>query len=422
MKKHVILAGVLLLTAISFGQKKEIKKAEKQIKSGEFTEAMASLDAAEALLSNGDDELKTQFYLVKSDALIESAGTDTNKLKLASEALAKAKEMNPTGKMASRIKEHYDAIKSKLEDGAGKDYKAKRYKMAAEKFYTAYTVSPVDTLYLFNAALSSKIAEDYDTAAPYYQKLADLGYTGSEKQYVATDKATGSVEPFASKAQRDLMVKAGTHTNPAENTSDSKREIILLSLAQISMEKGDDVKAIELINEVRATNPTDITLIQVEADIVYKQGNIERYNELMQEMIAVDPNNPDLYNNLGVASAKLGLKEKAIEYYKKSIALKPDNTGAQINIAVLILGGEAELNEKMNALGTSNADYAKYDEYKEQKNDLYRQAVPYLESALNSGTDNIEVVRTLKGIYSQLGEDEKFKAMKSRLQEMEGGQ
>ena len=89
---------------------------------------------------------------------------------------------------------------------------------------------------------------------------------------------------------------------------------------------------------------------------------------------------------------------------------------------MLILGGEAELNEKMNALGTSNADYAKYDEYKAQKNDLYIEAVPYLESALEYRADNIEIVRTLMGIYSQLGEDEKFKAMKLRLQEMEGGQ
>jgi tetratricopeptide (TPR) repeat protein len=163
-----------------------------------------------------------------------------------------------------------------------------------------------------------------------------------------------------------------------------------------------------------------MTLIQVEADMVYKNGNMERYNELMQEMIAISPDNPDLYNNLGVANAKLGLKEKAIEYYRKAIELKPDNPGAKINVAVLILADEARLNEEMNALGTSRADYDRYDELKEQKNELYKEAAPYLESALNSRPDNVEIVRTLMGIYSQLGEDDKFKAMKTRLQEMEG--
>lgn len=422
MKKHILLAGVLLLSAISFGQKKEIKKAEKQIKAGEYAEAMTSLNTAEGMLGSADDDLKAQFYLAKSSALTQSAGSDNSKLVMASEALAMAKEVAGSGKMASKVQEGYDALKSNLEVSAGKDYTAKRYEMASEKFHTAFLVSPSDTLFLFNAALASKIGEDYDNAGKHFQKLADIGYTGIQKQFIATDKLTGKEESYVTQVQRDLLVKAGTHVKPEEKMAESKRELILLSLAQISMDKGDDAKAIELINEVRKNNPTDKNLIQVEADMVYKQGNMERYNELMQELIALDPENPDLYNNLGVASAKLGLKDKAIGYYKKAIELNPDNPGAKINIAVLILAGEAELNEKMNALGTSNADYAKYDDFKAQKNDLYREAVPYLESALESRADNIEIVRTLKGIYSQLGDDEKFKIMKDRLQAMEGGQ
>ena len=422
MKKHVLLAGVLLLTAISFGQKKEIKKAEKQIKAKEYSEAMASLDAAEGLLASADDELKTQFYLTKSKALMEGAGSDNNKLILASEALATAKKIGENGKLASKIEDGYNTLKSTLEIKAGEDYKAKRYEMAAEKFNTAYNVSPSDTLFLFNAALASKTAEDMDNAEIYFQKLTDLNYTGIQKQWIATNKETGKEDPFSTKVQRDLMVKSGSHVKPSEKIMESKRELILLSLAQISADKGNSEKAIALINEVRANNPTDKILIQAEADMVYKLDDMERYNELMQELIALDPTNPDLYNNLGVANAKLGLNDKAIGYYKKAIELKPENPGAKINIAVLILGGEAELNEKMNALGTSNADYAKYDEYKAQKNDLYIEAVPYLESALEYRADNIEIVRTLMGIYSQLGEDEKFKAMKLRLQEMEGGQ
>jgi tetratricopeptide (TPR) repeat protein len=422
MKKQLVLAGILLVSVISFGQKKEIKKAEKQIKSGEYVEAMASLAEAEAQLANADSEMKAQFYVVKATALMESAGSDTAKMKMASEALASAKAADTDGKSSKMIEDAAQALKSTLESKASADYNAKRYDMAAEKFYTAYTLNPKDTLFLFNAAVSSKIANNTDKAATYFQSLADIGYTGIQKQFVATDVATGEIEPFVTKSQRDLMVKAGTHAKPAEQLTESKRELVLLSLAQINMEKGDDEKALEIISEVRKANPKDVTLIQVEADMVYKQGNMERYNELMQELISIDPTNPDLYNNLGVANAKLGLNEKAIEYYNKAIELNPENSGAQINIAVLILSGEEALNEEMNALGTSKADYAKYDELKEQKNQLYRKAMPYLESALKTRADNIEIVRTLMGIYSQIGEDDKFKAMKVRLQEMEGGQ
>jgi tetratricopeptide (TPR) repeat protein len=163
-------------------------------------------------------------------------------------------------------------------------------------------------------------------------------------------------------------------------------------------------------------------LIQVEADMVYKMGNIVRYNELMQEMISLDPSNPDLYNNLGVANAKLGLKDEAIKYYSKAIELNPENPGALINTAVLILDGEKEYNEQMNALGTSKADYARYDQLKEEKNEMYRSAAPYLESALKYRKDDVDIMNTLKGIYGQLGEDTKVKEMKAALDKIGGGE
>jgi len=422
MRKHVLLAGVLLLSAISFGQKKEIKKAEKEIKSGNFTEAMMLLKQAEGMLAGADSDITSQFYIVKARGLMLGSVTDSADLKMASELLKKAKEVDTGNDNTSAIEEETDSLKGILENNAGLDYKAMRYKQAAEKFYIAYTVNQLDTLFLFNAALASKNANDFENASMYFQKLADLEYTGIQKQFVATEKATGKEESFVTQSQRDLMVKAGTHVNPKEKISESKRELVLLSLAQINIVNGDNEKAIEIIDQVRKDNTKDINLIQVEADMVYKLGNMERYNELMKELIALDPSNPDLYNNLGVANAKLGLKEKAIEYYKKAIELKPDNTGAHINIAVLILGEEGKLNEEMNSLGTSKADYASYDVLKEQKNGLYREAMPHLESALNSGSDNLEVVRTLMGIYSQLGLDDKFKEMKARLQQIEGGQ
>lgn len=422
MKKQVLLAGILLLSVIAFGQKKEIKKAEKAIKSENFTEAMSLLDQAEGMLGSADSEIKSQFYVVKARGLMLSSGTDSSKLQMASDLLKKAKEVDTGNSNSAAIDDESIALKGIIENNAGLDYKAKRYAQAAEKFYLAYTISPKDTLFLFNAALSSKFGEDIDNSAIYFQKLADLGYTGKQKQYVATDKATGVEESYVTKIQRDLMVKAGTHIKPEEKMSESKRELVLLSLAQIYLDKGENEEALKVITDLRTNSPNDVNLIQVEADMVYKQGNMERYNELMKELIAQDPTNPDLYNNLGVASAKLGLTEKAIEYYNKAIELNPNNSGAQINIAVLILEGEGALNEQMNALGTSRADYAKYDELKEEKNQLYRKAMPYLESALKTRTDNIDIVRTLIGIYSQLGEDDKFKAMKLRLQEMEGGQ
>ena len=174
------------------------------------------------------------------------------------------------------------------------------------------------------------------------------------------------------------------------------------------------------MKDARAENPDDMSLLRAEADMVYKMGNIERYNELMQELIESDPNNPEIYFNLGVASASKGDKVKATEYYNKAIELKPDYGAALINIASIMLEDEAKIVEEMNGLGTSNADNKRYDLLKQKRKDLYLNVLPYLESALKTRTDNVELVRTLMNIYTQTGQDAKFKNMKARLEQMGG--
>ncbi len=73
----------------------------------------------------------------------------------------------------------------------------------------------------------------------------------------------------------------------------------------------------------------------------------------------------------------------------------------------------------MNGLGMSKADTKKYDELSVKRNGLYSQALPYLESALASRGDNVELVRTLMNIYSQLSMDAKYNEMKAKLANME---
>ena len=151
-------------------------------------------------------------------------------------------------------------------------------------------------------------------------------------------------------------------------------------------------------------------------------GDMAAYNKLMAEIIKTDPTNPELYYNLGVGSAKNGDSEKAIEYYKQALKHNPEYAAALINISATMLGQETAIVEEMNSLGMSKADNERYDVLKQKRKDLYGQVIPYLESAVNLRADNIELVRTLMNLYDQVGNDSKAKAMKAKLQQMEGGQ
>jgi tetratricopeptide (TPR) repeat protein len=420
MRKTLLLVGLLIISVVTYGQKKEIKKAEKAINSGNFTEAFSYINLAEGMISNAESSLKAQFYLVKGKAYLGDAGNDFAKLKAAGDAFQKSLEIESKGKNSDEVKNQLINLRAALVNSAIADQGANNYKLASEKLYQSYSISKSDTSDLYFAAGSSVSANDYDSALKYYKELMDLGYTGIQKQFYATDTETDEEVLFNTESERDLMVKSKSYINPVDKVSESRESEILRNMTLIYLNKGDTEAASAIIKKARDKNPDDVALIRAEAEMAYKVSDMERYNALMEEIVAADPNNPEVYYNLGVGSNKMGDKEKALEYYSKALELDPNYPEALINTASLILDEEEAIIEEMNSLGTTTADYNRYDELKEVKNELYLKAIPYLEKATEVRPDNIELVRTLMNIYSQLGEDSKYKEMKTRFEEMGG--
>ncbi len=416
MKTRILVAGLVFATTLSFAQKREIRKAEKAVKSNEYNEALDYLNEAEPNIGSVDSDMKAQYYAVKGEALLGTAHNDLAKLKGAASAFAEALALNP--KIESQIAAPLQNLRAALINGAIQDQNAGRYQQATEKLYTSYTVSkePSDLYYAAGNAVNGK---DYDTALKYYQMLLDMGYTGETTEFVATNKETGEVEPFESENVRNIAVKSGQYIKPETRVTESKKGEILRNMTLIYLDQGNNEKAIALMKEARAENPDDTYLMRAEADMSYKMGDVKRYNELMAKIVASDPENPEIYFNLGVGSAEIGEKEKAIEYYKKALELKPDYEAALINIAVLKLSAEDKLVEEMNSLGNTRADNQRYDELKEQRKQIYKETLPYLNQALKLNPNNPEVVRTLMNIYGQLADDAKYKEMKSKLETLE---
>jgi tetratricopeptide (TPR) repeat protein len=227
------------------------------------------------------------------------------------------------------------------------------------------------------------------------------------------------VDAFGSQSDRDLELLTQKYTDPDDRVTESVKADVLQKVTLIYISQGENEKAMALMKDARAANPDDVNLIRSEADLAYKMGDMEKYNILMNEVIKSDPNNPELYFNLGVSAGQVDQNEKALGYYRKALELQPDYALAQINIAALLLKGEAAMVEEMNGLGTSAKDDKRYEELKAQRRALYEEVLPYLESAIKSKSNNVELVRTLMNLYSQLGQDDKFKAMKAKLESME---
>ena len=107
--------------------------------------------------------------------------------------------------------------------------------------------------------------------------------------------------------------------------------------------------------------------------------------------------------------------------YNKAIELDPTYVNAQMNMGALILDQEQNIIDEMNKLGSSAADDRKYDELKKDRTQLYLDAVPYLQSALDLDPVNIAAARTLMNIFSALDDTENFELMKAKVADIESG-
>jgi tetratricopeptide (TPR) repeat protein len=411
MKKQLIVIGLLLVSAITFAQKKEIKTAQKSIKSGNFTEAITTLASIESLVDKSDSSIREQYSLILGQAYLGAANNDFEKLNLAAKSFENVL-LNKNSKYESDASKGLEEVGVALINSAQLDQKNKNYIEGSKKIYRGYTIRKNDTIFLYYAASLATDGKDYDLAIKRYEELMDIGYTGITEEFYATKKGTKEEKKFPSKIERDLYIKKGEYVVPRSKFTKSKKGTILKNMTFIYLDKGEKEKATELMKKARAASPSDKSLMYAEAELYYTSGDMTNYKKIISELIKSDPNNPDLYYNLGVASSRNGEKVEAMEYYSKAIELNPDYAEALINKAQLILDGERTIIDEMNSLGTSNADYDRYDVLKEQKNKLYLEALPYLESASRLRPESMDIVKTLKGIYGLLGMDTKEKEMR----------
>ncbi|WP_100611499.1 tetratricopeptide repeat protein [Confluentibacter lentus] len=409
MKKQIIIALAVSISAFSFAQKKELKAVEKAIKGNNYAEAKSALKQAESLMSAMDAKTKAEYYYLNAQALYAGGAGSMTDIDAAIESLG-----NVEGAYVAESNELKQTMVNSILTKGNDLYEKQDFSTSSKYFEKAYRLSEKDTTFLYYAAVTAVNVQEYDRALKLYEELKKIGYTGIEKQFYATNKETGE-EDILDKAARDLYVRSGTHINPGERMTESKKPEIVKNVALIYVTNGDNEKAIAAIKDAKAESPDDINLILTEANIYFKMGNNEEFKKLLETATEKDPNNAELQYNLGVLSAESGDVENAKKYYAKSIQLNPNYVNAYINMAAVVLEKEKSIIEEMNNLGTSSADNKKYDELVEVRKVVYKEAVPYLEQAMKLDSNNVSAVSTLMNIYSILGETAKQKEMKDKL-------
>ena len=408
----------MFTTVFGFSQKKELRNAEKRLNEGFYNEALDILSQIEGVIISSEQKYQAHYYYLLGWANKGDTNYDD-----AVPLLRKAIDLDNLDKYSEDAGILIDQIEIELVNLAVQDNKNEDFISASKRLYDAYLINPdkdENVNYLYFAASSSVNGNDYQVALEYYNKLKKMNYTGIVSEYFITPVET-QIEEKVSETEYNLFKSSKDYTNPRVGKTESRLPEIVKNIALIYVQLGETDMAVTAIEDARKIRPDDLNLLLSEADLYMKLGNKEKFKTLMQEAITKDPDNAILYYNLGVINTEQGELEDAMNYYKKSLELDPNYASTYLNLVGLILEGEEALVEQMNELATSNkrSDFEKYDKLKQDREDLYASCLPYLEKLIEIDPTNIEALKTAKNIYYTVGDNENYKLMSAKIDELE---
>lgn len=420
MKTKLIALSAMLFTLAGLAQKSELRDAEKALKDGNTAEAKTTLESIQGTIGGEDERLQAEYHYLSGRIYADLAKKgDESAFDDAMTAFRKVislEEASGKQKYSSESEQWLQSLTADLVNAAVDDNNEKKFKEAAEKLYLAYTLSPQDTSYLYYAASSAVNGGHYEEALKYYNELKDVEYDGSGIVYKATNVETGEVAEME-KIQRDIMIKSGEFKDPVDEKTPSKKAEIVKNMALIYTQLGQDDKALQAYTDARAQNPDDVNLLLNEANLHYKMGDKDKFKVLMAEAAAMAPDNPDLQYNIGVINMEQGNIPEARAAYRRTLEINPGYVNAQLNLSTTYVNEGNALIDDMNKLGNSRADIERYEELKQQKDDLFLEGATILEGALKTNPDNQGILTQLKNIYGALGDTENFQRIKSLLGE-----
>lgn len=375
--KKIILAGILLATFQLNAQNSKVVSTYNYLKSQELDKAKEAIDEATENPATSDF-WKTYYF--RGDVYYELALTQNDEFKKLAEdpileayrSYKKVYEYDSKKINKNELNGKFKGLIPPAFSGGVTKFNEKDFKKAYEFFNVSRSVSEhfgvVDTLSLFNMALSASQGGDYETALQDYRKCIELEY---------------------------------------------KPEIIYLDMANIHITNNNDDKAFELLKEARSKFPTDQNLLTTELNLYLKNEKFDEAIENLDLAIKTDPENYIFYYARGTLNNNKGRVEAALEDFKKCIELKDDYFDAYYNMGAILFNQAVELNDAANAVPPSKPK--EYDEKKAVATAAFEEAMPFLEKAHSLKEEDVNTMNSLKQLYAITKRNDKYMEMDAKI-------
>ena len=378
MKQLALVLG-LLISATAFGQK-EVVSAYNANKDGDYRAAATYIEQAilveKAAIKEKTWRYRGEIYLniaADSSASIEYP----NALVTAKESYQKSMEIDTKGRYEDENRAGLSRIQAASNNNGINYYNTGVFDRAGSSFDLAVEVAKifdiVDTISVYNAALSYEKAGMTDMAIARYYDCAKIEYQVPN---------------------------------------------VFLFISTLYRNAGDNEAALETLRTARETHPREQSLIIEELNIYLTSGDFEKAKTNLQLAAEQDPTNEILWFSLGSVFDNLGNSEEAISAYLKAIEVKADYFDANYNLGALYFNqavkGINQANDMWKPRMTSK-EAAAQKKLETEAKELFNTAKPYLETAFSVNPEDVQTIRSLKDIYARTGEDNKFLQMNDLL-------
>ena len=425
--RSIFIYIAVLFFSFSFSQKKELRQIKRLIDEKFFQEAESKLESNKDFLLSGDSKTDAQYYYYATKIY-----TEIKSFKLAKNSLEELMSINPSyynAEMKLDYKNLEEILVVALVNAAVADNSSKKWMEGVDKLLLAYEMDKDNNIdYLYFAASGAVNAENFDLALEYYLQLKEKNYTGIKDEYFITNVESG-VEEKVTETEYKIYQSSKEYMNPRIGQTESRYPEIVKNIALIYVKKGEDELAIEAINEARSIQPDDLYLILNEADLYIRLSNNAsddnlrsqyrlKFKEIMTLAVEKDPENGILYYNLGIISSEQGESDDAKSYFEKAIEFKPDYTDSYVAIVNILLQEQTVIIGEMDKIAMSNkrSDIAKYDQLKEDLNEVWRKCIPYCEKALEYDPNDLEVLKLLSQFYYKLDNLDGYKEINAKIE------
>ncbi|HAE13066.1 MAG TPA: hypothetical protein DCG24_02480 [Bacteroidetes bacterium] len=461
MKKWSLMLFFLLAGFVTFAQTSKITSAITYLENGELDRALAAIEEA-TVHEKTAGIAKTWFTrgrifnAIAADENGKFAGLSENPLDMAMESLNKALTLPDADKYKKQMLVEYSLLQMNYFNMGSGSYGQRDFQGAHDNFRKSADANkklleidptlPLDTGVIFNIGLTAYRIGNRDEAIDIFQKLVNMKYK----------------EPYVYQALAEMYAEDGKMQEAFDVIATGRKnypndEALIITELNFYLSQGKVEEIVDKLNEAIAVDPNN-------EELYFAKGNA--YGELMKTAV-IEGGSPSasvkaclgapdameamegkhegaevwtygkvkfvieegkVYEiegadkDIKALTGKCNDREKynayfseAVGAYRKAIDINPGNFDNYLNLGALYYNTAIEINKKMINLPL-DAD-KEYAELESRRNELYKEALPYFEKALEIDPENIPTMQALKEIYAKTNNFEKMKEIKAKLGE-----